>query len=228
MSHTVAVGEFEGPLGILLDLVERKKLEVTSISVAEITTGYLERIRDMKEHSPEDLSEFLALGARLLYVKSLALLPPGAEGTDEQAEELRRLGLELEEYRRIKTAARALGARADVHTWTRLITEQLPPGELPVPDVKLPALAEAFTRALGRLPEPPPTAVLRQSVDPAAVMAGLRRRVRSGFALEAVLQACRSRLEVIVTFICLLELMREGNAKAVQPSQFEDIMVEPI
>lgn len=225
MTHTVAVGEFEGPLGILLDLVERKKLEVTSISVAEITASYLERISHLEQRSPEDLSEFLALGARLLYVKSLALLPTATD-QQEQVEELRRLELELDEYRRIKTAARSLGMRAHQHTWPRTVTERLSPGDLPLPDLQLEQLATAFKKALGRLPAAPQATMARQSVDPAAVMANLRRRLETGFELDELLARCTNRLEVIVTFVCLLELIREGSARALQDRPFHGISVE--
>lgn len=227
MTHNVAVGEFEGPLGILLDLVERKKLEVTSISVAEITTGYLERIGQLEERSPEDLSEFLALGARLLYVKSLALLPAAGD-QQEQAEELHRLELELDEYRRIKAAARTLAARSHLHTWPRTVTERLAPEELPLPQLQLEQLAAAFTRALGRVPTMPQATLARQPVDPSAVMSKLRRRLKTGFKLEELLASCTDRVEIIVTFMCLLELIREGTARADQHNQFKPITVEPV
>jgi segregation and condensation protein A len=76
LSHTVTIGEFEGPLGLLLELVEKGNMEVTAISVATITTQYLDRLGRLQDQSPEHLSEFLQLGARLLYIKSLALAKP--------------------------------------------------------------------------------------------------------------------------------------------------------
>src|SRR6266576_329653 len=109
MTHTVAVGEFEGPLGVLLELVERNRLEVTAISVSQITEDYLDRIKQLGDRPPEELADFLQLGARLLYIKSLALLP--ADSAAEQGEELTQLSLELEEYRRIQLAARELARR---------------------------------------------------------------------------------------------------------------------
>jgi segregation and condensation protein A len=225
MTHTVAIGEFEGPLGILLDLVERKKFEVTSISVADITAGYLERISHLEQCSPEDLSEFLALGARLLYVKSLALLPSESDH-QEQAEELHRLELELDEYRSIKTAARTLAARTSQRTWPRAATEHLTPEELPLPQIQLEQLTTAFTKALGRIPAAPAATMAKQSVDPIAVMANLRHHLPAGFDLDHLLQGCANRLEVIVTFVCLLELIRDGSARAGQDHQFRKITVE--
>ena len=224
MTHTVSVGEFEGPLGILLDLVERKKLEVTSISVGEITTAYLQRINNLKERSAEDIGEFLALGARLLYVKSLALLPTSTHQRD-QAEELRQLELELDDYRRIKQAAQNLAARSHLQTWPRTATRHLTPADLPLPRIQLGQLATALDKALRRLPTPPRATIARQSVDPAMVMSKMRRSLDAGFNLDKLLAGCSNRLEIIVTFVCLLELIREGTAIAQQERQFHEITV---
>jgi segregation and condensation protein A len=225
MTHTVAVGEFEGPLGILLDLVERGRLEVTAISVAEITTGYIERVKQLGDRSPEELSEFLQLGARLLYIKSLALLPQ--ESSPQQGEELRQLNLELEEYRRMQLAARELTKRGGARTWRRLATRRLDPHELPIPALELPQLAEAFTRALRRMEPAAPRGVIRDHTTLEQVAAKLGARLRQGgFELQEIIDECRDRLDVILTFLALLEIVRDGTARVVQASQFEPIMVE--
>ena len=225
MTHTVAVGEFEGPLGILLDLVERGRLEVTAISVAEITENYLVRVRELGPASPETLSEFLQLGARLLYIKSLALLPQ--EPSDEQNEELRLLNLELEEYSRMQAAAQELARRRPHRTWQRTATTTLEPGELPMPELELPQLAEAFTRALKRLEPIRPVGVIQRHVSLETISHQIRKRLEDGgFDLQVLLDSCRNRLEVIVTFLALLELIRGGEARVTQPDQFAAINVE--
>src|SRR5476649_1798681 len=116
MSHTVAVGEFEGPLGALLELVERNKLEVSAISVGQITTEYLGYVRTLAQATAEDLSEFIQLGARLLYIKSLALLPQ--DSSLQQESELRQLEHELTEYRQFQSAAKNLASLSGGGTWT--------------------------------------------------------------------------------------------------------------
>jgi segregation and condensation protein A len=224
MDHTVTIREFEGPLGILLELVERNKLEVTTISVAEITGQYLERIHALEQHSPEALSEFLELGTRLLYIKSLALLPGTA--TAEQDEELHQLNLELEEYRRFQTAARQLGARTGRQTWQRQATTRLEPHELPLPDISLMQLSKAFSQTLSRLQPASPKAVIRPHLSLETVLGQLRHQLPEGFELQTVLDRCRDRLEVVVTFLALLELIHEGAARVVQTAPFEPITVE--
>jgi segregation and condensation protein A len=225
MTHTVAVGEFEGPLGILLDLVERGRLEVTAISVAEITAGYIARVKQLRDRSPEELSEFLQLGARLLYIKSLALLPQ--DTTPEQGEELRQLNLELEEYRQMQLAARELAKRGNSRTWRRQATRRLGPHELPLPELELPQLAEAFTRALKRMEPTHERGIIRHHTSIEQVAAKLGARLKQGgFDLQQVIDECRDRLDVILTFLALLDLVRAGTARVVQASQFEAITVE--
>ena len=224
MSHTVAVGEFEGPLGVLLELVERNQLEVTEISVGRITAAYLDQIRQLHQASTEDLSEFIQLGARLLYIKSLALLPQAP--TDEQAGELRKLQLELEEYRHFQQAARTLAARSANHTWSRPVSPQLSTSELPFPQIKLDQLADAFTRALKLAPPAIPTAIIRRHLSLDTVLTKLRTLLPEGFELHTIIEQCHDRLEIVVTFLAILELMRNGDAHVTQKGQFDPIRVE--
>jgi segregation and condensation protein A len=225
MSHTVAVGQFEGPLGLLLELVERDKLPVSEISVGRITSEYLAKVRELQSASVEDLSEFLQLGARLLYIKSLALLP--ASSAQEQTLELEQLSLELAEYRRFQAAAKLLAARAATsHTWQRPAAPRLAPGDLPMPALSLEQLAAAFTRALKFAPQATPAAIIKQHLSLETVMSRLQKLLPEGFALESLIQECRDRLEIIVTFLAILELVHSGAARVTQANQFEPIMVE--
>lgn len=224
MSHTVKTGEFEGPLGVLLELIQGGKLEVSSVSVGAITSAYLEKVRSLEDASPEDLSEFLQLGARLLYIKSLALLPQA--NTEEQSRELEQLSLELSEYRRFQEAAKYLAGRSNERTWQRPVAPKLERSELPLPNLALDQLAEAFTRALKLAPVATPTQVLKPHLSLETITRQLQDRLPAGFDLNAVVESCRDRLEIVVTFLALLELIKSGAARATQASQFDPIRVE--
>ncbi|MDF2461453.1 MAG: chromosome segregation and condensation protein ScpA [Candidatus Saccharibacteria bacterium] len=225
MTHTVAVEQFEGPLGILLDLVEKGRLEVTDISVAEITAGYLDRIKQLDDRSPEELADFVQLGARLLYIKSLALLPRSSD--TEQVEELRQLNIELAEYRQMQTAARELARRTSARSFQRTATERLSTSELPLPSLDLTELSAAFTRALKRMEPAPARAVIKSHTSIETVITRIKRRLDDGsFGLQELLDSCRDRFEVVVTFLALLELVRDDSVRVVQAGQFDPIMVE--
>jgi segregation and condensation protein A len=222
---SIAINQFEGPLGLLLELVERNKMPVTDIAVATITSQYLEHLAKLPDVTPEALGDFIQLGSRLTYIKSLALLP-SAEPS-EQAEELRILGVELSEYQRFQKAAARLAERDAGAHWTRPQSQQLAPVDLPLPQVTLPDLAAAFQAALRRVePEIKPRAIAHV-LSQRDVIAGLRQRLtRGSFELEELLATLTSRLEVVVTFSALLEIMREGQARVTQASQFSPILVE--
>jgi segregation and condensation protein A len=225
MTETIAVGQFEGPLGLLLELIERGKIEVSSISVSKVTAKYLERLKTLDARSPEELSEFLGLGARLVYIKSLALLPQ--ESVEEQGEELRKLNLELTEYRRMQLAARWLAQNTHSRTWAHPLTEPLAPRDTPFPSVDMNQISEAFTRALKRTRPAPTFSIIKRHVSLESVTSRLRHNLQNGrFALQELIDGCRDRLEIIVTFLALLELLRDGTARVIQSGQFEPIIIE--
>jgi segregation and condensation protein A len=227
MGHTVTTSEFEGPLALLLDLVERRQLEVTEISLATITADYLQQIGQLAEPEADSLSEFLGLGARLVYIKSLALLP--RESAAEQADELRQLNLELAEYRRYQQAARELSRLAHGASWPRPVVARLDARERALPDLSLTQLAAAFTNALRQAEPARPQSVLRQPVSQAVVTRRLQQRLARGpLELQEVLDGAADRVEIVVIFLAVLELMKQGVVRVVQTGQFAPVMMEPL
>lgn len=223
MTLEISAPTFEGPLGLLLELAEKGQVELTSISVSVITADYLARVNAMTSLEPEELSDFLRLGSRLLYIKSLALLPREAA---EQSVQLERLSLELAEYRRYQQAARKLSGMLGNSTWQRDNVTKLPAGELPLPSLRLNVLQEAFTRALKRA-EPIAEHHVINQLSQAAVMAQLKKRLEAGsFELQTALSIAADRFEIIVTFLALLELLKSGQATVNQHAQYGPITIE--
>jgi segregation and condensation protein A len=226
VTHTVAVGQFEGPLGLLLDLVESGQIEISTISIGDITSRYLAKIAQMEVETPEELADFVELGARLLYIKSLSLLPDQSD--TEPKEEMARLNQELAVYRQMQTAAKLLSDRLASRSWSRTLTDRLDPSELPYPDLVTTQLSQAFAKVLSRQIPVAPVGVIRRHLSQKVVIEKQRGELANGgFSLQSLVSRCRDRLEIIVTFLALLELWREGVATVVQSGQFEDIRVEP-
>lgn len=226
MAHTVEVGEFAGPLGLLVELVERHEFEVTNISIGAITRDYLASLPDAASVTPEELSEFIAMGARLAHIKSLALLPGSAP--EEQAAEILELKRELEAYRAFQRAAGQLLAhqRRTLTRPPRLISPANPaPPSMPM-NVSLDMLQEAFGRALRLAPALPEKTILSQHISLETAITRLRKHLAKTTTLQAVIDDCRDRLEVVVTFMGLLELIRGGEVHAVQSGQFGAIQLE--
>jgi len=224
MMHSVSAPAFEGPLGLLLELAEKGKVELTAISVSDITADYLARVNAMADLQPEELSDFLRLGSRLLYIKSLALLPRESK---HQGEELEQLTLELAEYRRYQQAARKLSGMLGNSTWERNAVVKLPNGDMPLPKLELNVLQEAFTRALKRAEPLRGSGTIEHGISQESVMKNLKARLKSGsFELTAILDAATDRFAIILTFMALLEMLKSGEATVVQASQFGPIKIE--
>ncbi len=241
--YTVHLSFFEGPLDLLLHLIERRQMEITAISLVAVTDQFLEYVRNWQEEEPPmaRLAEFITVGARLLFIKSRSLLPQPpredeASEVDEamaEAEDLRR---HLLEYKLAKEIARLLREReaAGLMSFPR-------PGPIIPADnllnwappklvgLEVEALAAAFRRVLEerrrREPEPLPLPVVRVSDKIAEIEAALAARGRVDF--EELLRAASSRLAVVVTFLAVLELWHEERIKVTQESLFAPILILP-
>ncbi len=232
--YQVRTEVFEGPLDLLLRLIQRMELDITRLALAQITDQYLAEVRAMEDRSPEEMSAFLAVAARLLYIKSQALLPRPASETpgDEEEDPGDALLRQLREYRRYKRAAAWLQARraAGLRTWPRQAAR---PAVAVTPRLDLSGLTVEDLRAAARrvlLPPPArplgvtlqrPRVTVRDKIR--AIFAALRRRGRTSFF--RLLRRGR-REEVPVTFLALLELVKRRIVRAHQPALFADIEVE--
>jgi segregation and condensation protein A len=225
---------FQGPLDLLLHLIEREELDITAVSLAQVTDQYWVHLRSVEGRDAEALAEFIVLGARLLYIKSRALLPEvrPREREDEGRDAGEALAQMLVEYKRFREAAEAFrgleerGRRA----YPRLAPPSkdfvLPPG---LKGVTLEGLLNIFEEALSRQPaEPEEGAIEREAVTVEEKMATVMEAVASGsgrVSFRALVEACSSRMEVIVVFLAVLELIKAGQLVARQRGRFRDIMM---
>ncbi|MDP6605343.1 MAG: ScpA family protein [Dehalococcoidia bacterium] len=220
---------FEGPLDLLLHLIERQELDITELSVLQVTEQYLTHLRSGDQINLTALAEFVAMGARLLLLKSRALLAPSGvvvDGEDEDA--AGDLVAALQEYRRYRRAAEHLRDLEDQHR-TAYRREAAPP-EVPLPsgldDVTLDGLVDLFREVLERLPEEEELAeVEREPIRLAdrisSVVARLEREPRLPF--RGLIAGAETRLEVIVDFMAVLELIKLRFLEASQPDAFGEI-----
>jgi segregation and condensation protein A len=224
---------FEGPLQLLLHLIESRQLDVLTVPLAEVADAY---VAHLARHPVDavNLSEFVAIASQLILLKSRRVLPGEpppllSEGEDEpDEEELRR---RLIEYRVLRDAALALGARDLVAPLRRR-----EPREEDLPTAAAPALPiGVLVDALERLaavpePAPPPPEVMVREITIGMQIAALRREMgeRGSVVLQAVLNACRSRTEVAVTVLAALELVRRRQVSVEQEAMFGPIVIKPM
>jgi segregation and condensation protein A len=227
VTPTVTVANFEGPLGLLLELVEDGKLEVTAIAVGTVTRQYLDRVSGMAELGRQDLAQFLELGARLVYIKSLALLP-GSDDDETPLAELRQLNQELAEYRLFQAATQNLRSRLaeGQRSYRRTTVPRLHGSQLPAPEIDLVQLGALFSEALERTKPAPQTVISNDHYDQAEIAERLySETTKRQVLLNEVIAACHDRAEIIVTFLAILELVRGERVTVQQSRPFDDIVL---
>jgi segregation and condensation protein A len=230
---TLALPVFEGPLQLLLHLIESRQLDVLSVPLAEVADAYVEHLA----RHPVDaanLSEFVAIAAQLIFLKSKRLLPaepvaPLPEGGDElDEEELRR---RLLDYRALRAAAVLLSGRDGTVPSFRREPRETDLPEIPAEPMPATLLAAALD-ALAAIPEPaaPPPEIVAREITIGHQIAVLRAALAHGgrVVLQAILERCRSRTERAVTFLATLELVRRRQVRATQDDLFGPIVVETL
>ena len=226
--------KFQGPLELLLHLIERRELDITEVSLVAVTEQYLAHVREGERIDLGALASFIAMGARLLLLKSRALLPRDPEDEDEGDESDPQALLEaLAEYRRYRQAAEHLRDLETEHR-TGYRREAAPP-ELPLPsgldDVTTDQLYALFREVLERLPEEEPqTEVEREAVvlrDRVSLLTERLERERT-IPFRELIGAATSRVMVIVDFLAVLELIRRRYLEARQDEAFGEITLARI
>ena len=222
---------FEGPLELLLHLLDRGQVEITSLSLVSVADQYLDFLHLLppEVQSLDFLAEFLVVASHLLLLKSRALLPREAARRDDE-DELDELALEqrLIEYRRYREVAdglRRLHERGE-RTFQRQAPPPLPPAA-PPPRLES-AAPEQLARALQRLlatraPEPPTAAPPRISLRERIVQVrDTVRRLRQ-VSFTQLAETCETRMDLIITFLAVLELYRAREFRLEQDELFGEI-----
>jgi segregation and condensation protein A len=229
--YSVALPVYEGPLDLLLQLIERAELDITAVSLAQVTDQYLAHIHAM-DVPPDEISAFLVVAAKLIQIKSEALLPrpPVREAGEEDPGEA--LARQLRIYKRFKELANWLDERETKHlrTYLRVAPPPHVEGRLDLSNVTLTDLitaAEAIfaqeqsKAELGTVISAP-RITIREKI--AWIAERLAREPRTSF--RNLLGEKPSRLEAVVTFLALLELVKRYRVSAAQEGLFSDIRIE--
>jgi segregation and condensation protein A len=233
LPYHVELPDFQGPLDLLLHLIEQEQLDITKISLALVTDQYLAYLDVLREVDPDELTDFLVVAAKLVLIKSEALLPrPPASMLDEEEEDAGdELARQLQTYKQFKEIAAQLQqieAKAK-RCFIRLapplkIEPKLIPGEVSLGD-----LLEAARRAMAIKPPEPVVdeVVSRQVVTIGQQMALIRQGLARGETInfQKLLAQSFSRIEVIVTLLAVLELIKRSVIRVEQSKLFGDIMI---
>jgi len=226
---------YSGPLDLLLQLIERAELDITRLSLAKVTDQYLEHMHSIQDQDPVEVSAFLVIAARLVLIKSLALLPRSevseAEIEQDPGEMLAR---QLILYKKFKEIALHLRKREEsgLRTYLRMAATPRGKGKLQRGEITTADLARLMLQMLSmqNYIHPLDTAVtittltLKKKIN--EIISILRITSKSNF--KSLLTSENSRLEIVVTFLALLELIRHYSVKVHQDVLFNEIELESV
>jgi segregation and condensation protein A len=228
--YQVSTSVFEGPLDLLLELIERAELDITTIALAKVTDQFLAYLHQLSDLNVDEISGFLVIAARLVQIKSAALLPR-PENIDEEPEEDpgEALVRQLKEYKKYKQVALLLANRESegLRTYLRLATPviQVQPivdmGEFDLSDL-FSAAQEIFKVNTGLLPLDEvvtlPRITIREKIE--TILHSFQKQRSLSFSS---LLKSRTKVEIVVTFLAVLELIKRNILEVVQANTFSDI-----
>ncbi|NJC95267.1 MAG: hypothetical protein FIB03_02840 [Anaerolineae bacterium] len=232
LNYTVHTPVYEGPLDLLLNLIEHAELDITTVSLGMVTDQYLVYINNLEQLNPDEISAFLVIAAKLVQIKSEAILPrppvrePGEEDVGQTLVD------QLKLYKRFKEIGGWLNERQDANlrTYLRIAPPPKIEPKLDLSNITLEKLIaaaeEAFAKEKSKKPLgtviAPPRVTIREKID--LISKVIKDVQRTTFS--ALIENGASRLEIVVTCLALLELVKRYRVSAHQDGLFSDIEFE--
>lgn len=228
--YTVKLDAFEGPLDLLLDLIEREELDMSDISLARITNEFLGYLSHFEEKEPAYLADFLVVAAKLILLKSKTLLP-SFEVTKEEEKELTHLKEKLAEYQKIRAGGRAIAAlvrlkhiaHTRVSSLRHIVVFRPPPGATP-------EMLEGLFETVLRMQEELSVAVSPEERKISFIVSfekklnDIKARLTQGLEQSfSALYDAYAKLDIIIAFLAVLELIKQCVVKADQRELFGEI-----
>lgn len=231
-NYKVQTPVYEGPLDLLLSLIERAELDITSVSLASVTDQYLEHLRSVENQLPDEISSFLVIAAKLVQIKSEALLPRPPEREVGEEDPGISLVEQLRLYKRYKEIAGWLAERqnANLRTFLRVAPPPKVEPKLDLSNLTLEGLLNAAESAFAKEKEKKPLTTIitapkvtiREKIELITkTLKNIQRMTFSGLITDKA-----TRVEIVVTFLALLELVKRYHVTARQDVLFGDIEFE--
>lgn len=228
--HNLKIAQFEGPLDLLLNLIEQQQLDITQISLAQVTEQFLAYVKQLEQIDATQLADFLNIAAKLLVIKSKAILPSlEVDDLEEEVEE--NLAEKLLRYKQFKEAAKyfkELDARGQ-QSFTRTLVFSQKISFWPDPAVTPDLLRDSVGKILDSLRELDnlPKAKIREAVSIQEKIQDLQSKLSSQIEtkLSTLIASAKNKEEVIITFLALLELVKQRMFSIKQDELFTDITI---
>jgi len=229
--YQIRLPVFEGPLDLLLHLIEREELDITTVALARVTDQYLTHLAELERRQVKELADFLVVAAKLLLIKSRLLLPCPAALTLEAEDVGDELVCQLQIYKRFKEIATLLQEREKqgLRGYVRIAPLPHLEPQLDLGDVTFHDLLTAVQEALDTMPAPPVSEVVAPiAVTVAEQIAHIKDQLaqQRQVHFREILSDAACRVEVIVTLLALLELIKQDQVRVRQERLFGKIIIE--
>lgn len=231
MTYQIKTEQFEGPLDLLLDLIEKEEVDITRVSLAKITDQYLNYINKREDISLHNLTDFLSVAAKLILVKSHALLPL-LQLDEEEESDLEELELQLAALKVFKDHSETFkeffdnvkSSYGNTGIWGQDVCF-CPPEEISKDDLR-----KAFLSSLHTIPrvESLEEKIVSDVISLERRIVSIQKSVqeRAELAFSEITSTAKDRSEVVVSFLALLELVKQKIIIARQEGVFDDIVLK--
>ncbi len=236
MPFDIKTSAYEGPLDLLIALIEKREVFINDISLAQVTEDYIEYINSLEERDIDNMSEFVLVASTLVLIKSKSLLPK-LDLSPEEQESIDDLETRVKKYRLIKSLTEKI---IEISSGG----ESFPRGEMkkqfisfaPSKDMSVENLLTEAKYLIENLPKPEPKkpkVMVEKTISLNDVIDDLKNRIQSNFKMSFNEYSSKSstkdkaeKVNVIISFLALLELVKQGTVRAEQDEDFKDISIE--
>ncbi len=245
MDYRVKLEVFEGPLDLLLYLIEKSKVDIKDVSITEITDQYLDYLLTLQEFDLEIASEFLVMAATLIQIKSKSLLPVTKDSSlpsdsEEELDTQEQLIERLIQYKRFKEITAKLKERekqqAQIYFKRKNDTADfIDPNDI-IPQIMAEELISAFKNALSSFNntkniEDTPKGIKQIKRDKYTIREKKllllnTLKIKKKLTFYSLMKECSCKLEIIISFLALLELIKDNRISLTQRAPFNDILIE--
>ena len=233
LNYIISTDVYEGPLDLLLQLIEKAELDITKLSLAKVTDQYLNYLQNLSDQDPVEVSAFLVIGAKLVFIKSSILLPSPQKLDEELQEDIgNQLAKQLIEYKKFKNAAAWLNHRQEngLRSYYRVsappvVIEHLDLSEIGVYDL-IDILMDVYFTHDHETPMSDVVTITALTVRNRINEIKDIMQMHSKVSFSKFIENDGSRLDIVVTFLALLELVKNHAIIAAQEIPFSDIAFE--
>lgn len=226
--YNIKLDQFEGPLDLLLSLIEEQKLDITRVSLSKVADQYLEYIGERKSISLENLADFLYVASKLILIKSKALIP-AIELSEDEEEEIKDLEYQLAEYKKFKDIAEMLGKMFGYgkKSFSREGFQGFSSFFSAPPNVNAYDLKKAFIKVLDSVPvfEKMEEEIVRDVITLEEKISHLQEiiRQRAEATFSELVNGAKDKVEVIISFLAMLEMVKQRILNVDQKTLFAEI-----